>query len=196
MWVQLDYMAPEVVSLPTADERKRMEQQGRPAVEQVYTEKVCARVCVCVCACAHGPVHTCARMPANACTSRMRGWFGVPLVATRSADDFQPRRPVPPPHTRRCLVPSPLDAPASPHCGTPGRTHSLFCPVPSPLTFAASASATSLTTSTSFTAVQRCPLNEKPPLRIDFAAKSRSASLPAETGDSVVATGAAGPKIV
>ena len=33
-------MAPEVVSLPTADERKRMEQQGKPAVEQVYTEKV------------------------------------------------------------------------------------------------------------------------------------------------------------
>jgi len=33
-------MSPEVVSLPTADERKRMEQQGRPVMEQVYTEKV------------------------------------------------------------------------------------------------------------------------------------------------------------
>ncbi|KAI8467878.1 MAG: kinase-like domain-containing protein, partial [Monoraphidium minutum] len=36
----LDYMSPEVVSLPTADERKRMEQQGKPVVDQVYSEKV------------------------------------------------------------------------------------------------------------------------------------------------------------
>lgn len=37
----LDYMSPEVVSLPTADERKKMEAAGRPAVEQPYGEKVC-----------------------------------------------------------------------------------------------------------------------------------------------------------
>jgi hypothetical protein len=33
-------MSPEVVSLPTADERKKLEQQGKTAPEQVYTEKV------------------------------------------------------------------------------------------------------------------------------------------------------------
>ncbi|GBF94873.1 aurora protein [Raphidocelis subcapitata] len=36
----LDYMSPEVVSLPTADERRRLEQQGKAVQEQVYTEKV------------------------------------------------------------------------------------------------------------------------------------------------------------
>lgn len=36
----LDYMSPEVVSLPTADERKKMEAAGRPAMEQPYGEKV------------------------------------------------------------------------------------------------------------------------------------------------------------
>eukprot|EP00877_Chromochloris_zofingiensis_P012129 jgi/Chrzof1/716/Cz01g26040.t1 len=36
----LDYMAPEVVSLPTADERKWLEQQGKQIVEQAYTQKV------------------------------------------------------------------------------------------------------------------------------------------------------------
>ncbi|GBF92565.1 aurora-like kinase [Raphidocelis subcapitata] len=36
----LDYMSPEVVSLPTADERRKLEQQGRQVPEQVYTEKV------------------------------------------------------------------------------------------------------------------------------------------------------------
>ncbi|KAI8463587.1 MAG: hypothetical protein J3K34DRAFT_526873 [Monoraphidium minutum] len=36
----LDYMAPEVVSLPTAEERRALEQQGRPAAPQVYDEKV------------------------------------------------------------------------------------------------------------------------------------------------------------
>lgn len=30
----------QVVSLPTADERKRMEQQGTPVMERVYNEKV------------------------------------------------------------------------------------------------------------------------------------------------------------
>jgi len=36
-----DYMSPEVVSLPTADERKKMEQAGKPVPEApVYTEKV------------------------------------------------------------------------------------------------------------------------------------------------------------
>jgi hypothetical protein len=36
----LDYMSPEVVSLPTADERKRMEAAGRQVMEQSYGEKV------------------------------------------------------------------------------------------------------------------------------------------------------------
>jgi hypothetical protein len=33
-------MSPEVVSLPTADERKRMEAAGRQVMEQPYGEKV------------------------------------------------------------------------------------------------------------------------------------------------------------
>lgn len=33
-------MSPEVVSLPTADERKKMEAAGRPAIQQPYGEKV------------------------------------------------------------------------------------------------------------------------------------------------------------
>lgn len=36
----LDYMSPEVVSLPTADERKKMEIAGRQVTEQPYGEKV------------------------------------------------------------------------------------------------------------------------------------------------------------
>ena len=39
----LDYMAPEVVSLPTADERKKLAEAGRPVPESMYSEKV--RVC-------------------------------------------------------------------------------------------------------------------------------------------------------
>ncbi|KAF6263970.1 kinase-like domain-containing protein [Scenedesmus sp. NREL 46B-D3] len=35
----LDYMSPEVVSLPTADERKKLEVAGRQLVEQPYGEK-------------------------------------------------------------------------------------------------------------------------------------------------------------
>ncbi len=55
----LDYMAPEVVCLPTADERRRMEREGRPLREAdmpTYSEKVGGRqrrqrqmpVCVCL----------------------------------------------------------------------------------------------------------------------------------------------------
>jgi hypothetical protein len=39
----LDYMAPEVVCLPTADERRRMEREGRPLREAdmpTYTDRV------------------------------------------------------------------------------------------------------------------------------------------------------------
>lgn len=50
----LDYMSPEVVSLPTADERKQMEAAGRPPVEQPYGEKVSRQqpncsLCPCKC---------------------------------------------------------------------------------------------------------------------------------------------------
>jgi hypothetical protein len=45
----------QVVSLPTADERKRLEQQGQPVVERPYTEKVRAAACMaCVPPCKQG----------------------------------------------------------------------------------------------------------------------------------------------